>query len=414
MKSATIFLLLCCAFDAAAQPLGSDVASLLDYARAHNPELAATRFDADAANERIQPAGALPDPVLRTELWDVTNQGTNKQPSLLPTQVGNARYLLSQTVPWFGRRQLRSELAKTQADQAGEQISATWLELAGKIKSAYALHYYLAGNERLTRDTLALMTRLEQIARTRYANGIGTQQEVLRAQIEQTDLHNELFSIQNEQHHVHVGINSLLSRQGGAELAEPLKPLPVPARLDYPALEEKLRAKNPQLQIAAGRVSEASKSRDLTFSNRYPDFTLGIAPNQSGNSVKSWDLMLEFNIPLQQQTRRSQEREAESRFAANLARKDALTNQMLADLSESVSGFEIAQQTEAVIAARLLPQAELNFQSALSGYQNGRIDFAALLDAERQILKSRQQHIRAQYDMQLRAIEVERLIGEEL
>ena len=29
--------------------LGSDIAGLLEYAREHNPELAATRFDADAA-----------------------------------------------------------------------------------------------------------------------------------------------------------------------------------------------------------------------------------------------------------------------------------------------------------------------------------------------------------------------------
>src|SRR5574340_1268723 len=62
--------------------LGSSLAGLLDYAREHNPELAASRHEADAAAQRVQPAGALPDPVLRAELMDVTNQGTNKPPSL--------------------------------------------------------------------------------------------------------------------------------------------------------------------------------------------------------------------------------------------------------------------------------------------------------------------------------------------
>jgi hypothetical protein len=63
--------------------LGSDIAGLLEYAREHNPELAATRFDADAAAQRAQSAAALPDPVLRAELMDITNQGTNKGMSLM-------------------------------------------------------------------------------------------------------------------------------------------------------------------------------------------------------------------------------------------------------------------------------------------------------------------------------------------
>jgi outer membrane protein TolC len=351
---------------------------------------------------------------LRTELFDITNQGTNKPASLLPSGVGSTRYLMMQSVPWFNRRDLQRDVAKAQATQANGQISATWLELAGKIKSAYAMHYYLSDSERLTRDTQALLSKLEQIARTRYANGIGTQQEVIRAQMEQTDLHSELLALQNEQHHVHVNINTLLSRPSGAELAEPVQPMPVQARLDYALLEEKLRAKNPQLQIAGARVNEAGKGRDLALNNRYPGFTLGLAPNQFGSTVKSWDLMVELNIPLQQESRRSQEREAEARLAASAARRESLLNQMLSDLAESVSGLDSAMQTQDTIVKRLQPQAELSFQSALNGYQNGRVDFATLLEAQRQILKARQQRIRAQYEVQLRQVEIERLTGEEL
>jgi outer membrane protein, heavy metal efflux system len=244
MKLATIFFLLFGTLQVAAQPLGSDLASLLDYAQQHNPELAATRHEADAAMLRAASAGALPDPVLRTELFDITNQGTSKPASLLPSQVGGTRYLMMQSVPWFGRRDLRRELAQMQATQANGLISVTWFELAGKIKSAYAMHYYLSGRERLTRDTLALMNQLEQIAQTRYANGIGTQQEVIRAQIEQTGLHTELLELKNEQHHLHVSLNTLLSRPASAELAEPVHLRQLPAKLDYALLEEKLRARN--------------------------------------------------------------------------------------------------------------------------------------------------------------------------
>ena len=396
--------------------LGANLPGLLDYAREHNPEFAAMRYEADAALQRVQPAEALPDPVLRTELMDITNQGTDKGTSLLPSQVGGTRYTLMQTVPWMGKRGLQREVAEARFAQSGGQVAATWAELSSKIKSVYAMYYYLSGSERLTRETLDLINSLEQVAQTRYANGLGTQQEVIRAQLEQTDLYTELLDLENEQHHAHGRLNTLLSRPAMAGLSEPesVRPLPAAARLDYTMLEEKLRSRNPQLQIADARRHEAEKSRELAYANRYPGFTLGVAPTQSGNAVKSWDLMVEFSIPLQQGSRRSQEREAEAMLAVSGARKETLLNQLLAELSESLSGLETARRTGSLASTRLLPQAELTYSSALAGYETGKVDFATLLDAQRQILKAKQQQLKAQLEAQLRLAEIERLLGEEL
>src|SRR5690242_6253759 len=69
-------------------PLGADLPSLLAYAREHNPELASMQREADASAERIQPAGALPDPVLRVELENVNNYGNGGSFNLLPSRVG--------------------------------------------------------------------------------------------------------------------------------------------------------------------------------------------------------------------------------------------------------------------------------------------------------------------------------------
>ena len=396
--------------------LGSSLAGLLAYAREHNPEYAAMRHEADAAAQRVQSAAALPDPVLRTELMDIANQGTDKGVSLSPSQVGGTRYTLMQSVPWYGKRGLQREVAEARFAQSGGQVAATWAELSEKIKSVYATYFFLSASEQLTRETLDIVNSLEQVAQTRYANGLGTQQEVIRAQVEQTDLRSELLDLENEQHHAHGRLNTLLSRPAMAPLAQPaqLRALPVTAQLDYPQLEEKLRARNPQLMIADARKNEADKSRELAYTNRYPGFTLGVAPTQSGSAIKTWDLMVEFNIPLQQGSRRSQEREAGAMLAATGARKETLLNQLLADLSESMSSLETARRTESLIATRLLPQAELTYQSALTGYETGKVDFATLLDAQRQILKARQQQLKAQLEAQLRLAEIERLLGEEL
>lgn len=410
-----ITLLACLASPLAqAAPLGADVQGLLDYAREHNPEFAATRHETDAAAQRAASADALPDPVLRTELMDFTNRGSRA--SLLPSQVGATRYLLMQSVPWFGRRDLQRGIAEAQTGQARGQTSATWAALAGSIKSVYAQYHYLAGSEKLTRETLTLMNSLEQVAQTRYAHGLAAQQDVIRAQLEQTDLRTELLELENMRHHMHGRLNALLSRPNMAELAQPaqLRPLPVAEKLDWNGLEARLRARNPALQMADAGITEAEQSRDLAYNNRYPGFTLGVAPTQSGNSVRSWDLMVEFNIPLQQGARRSQEREAESRLAASSARREALLNRMLAELSESVSGLDTARRTASLLATRLLPQTELAYQSALTGYENGRVDFAALLEAQRQILKARRQQLKSQLEAQLRLSEIEVLLGEEL
>ncbi|HLP97381.1 MAG TPA: TolC family protein [Sideroxyarcus sp.] len=416
--SLPIFTVLCALWLAPAsaeEPLGSSLNGLLDYAREHNPELAAARHEADAAQQRSGAAGALPDPVLRTELMDITNQGTTGA-RLLPSQVGGARYLLMQSVPWFGKRELQREVATAQVSQADGQVAASWADLANRIKTAYTMHYYATASERLALQTLALLDDMEQIAQTRYANGIGQQQDVIRAQVERSMLRGELIALQNERHHTHARLNTLLSRRANDALAEPaqLRALPPPAQLDEQALLERLRGHNPQLQIAEAQIQSGEKSRELAYANRYPDFTLGVAPTQSGSAVKTWDLMFELNIPLQQASRRSQEREAEAMLSATTARKQALLNQMQSDLSEALSALEAARQTEALIATRLLPQAELTYQSALAAYENGKVEFAMLIEAQKQILQARRQLLQAQTDMQLRLADIEKLLGEEL
>ena len=57
-------------------PLGADVEGLLEYARG-NPEYAAMRYEADAAAQRVYPAGAFPDPLFRMELQNITNAGSD-------------------------------------------------------------------------------------------------------------------------------------------------------------------------------------------------------------------------------------------------------------------------------------------------------------------------------------------------
>lgn len=396
-------------------PLGANVDSLINYAKTRNPEYAAMQAEAEASGERVTPAGSLPDPKFRTELRDITRFG-EQNATLSPSRVGSTRYLLMQDIPWFGKRDLKREIAELEADGAKGRALGTWADVAGRIKVNFAQLYYVHRNEQLTREILDLMTRLEKVAQVRYSGGLAAQQDVIRAQVEQTNIRNELIALETEQHHLHARLNALLARPNNAPLQVPaqLRKLPAPVTLDYATLEERVRTRNPQLFADESKIKAAEKSRDLTYKNRYPDFTLGVSPIQYQNAIKEWELMVELNIPLQQSSRRSQERESESMLNAARSRKEATTNQVSAELAEALSGIEAARRTENLLTNSLLPQAELTFKAALAGYETGKVDFATLLDAQRQIRQARQNQLKAQVDAQMRLAEIERLLGEDL
>ena len=396
--------------------LGSNVLGLLEYARAQSPELAAMRHEADAAAQRVQPAGALPDPVLRVELMNISEWVNETSRSLLPWRLGETKYTLMQTLPGWGKRDLKRDAAAADARQASARIGASWAELASRIKATYAEYYRAAGNERLTREVLDLMSRLEQIAQARYSGGLVAQQDAIRAQLEQTAMRSELIALDNEKRQLRARMNTLLARDGAAALAEPqqIRPLPTLATTDASALVERARAGNPALQAEQARLTAAQKSRDLTLRNRSPDFLVGVSPTQLRSRITSWGLMLEMNIPLQQESRRSQEQEAEAMVSAARSRSEGLSYQLLGELSGQLAAFDAARRTEALIKAQLLPQSELSLQSALAAYESGKVDFATLLDAQRQIRKARQDLLKAEVDAQMRLADIERILGEDL
>lgn len=395
--------------------LGRTVDGLVDYARDNNPEYASMRHEADAAGERVTPAGALPDPRFRIELMDITRMG-EQSPTLNPSRVGSTKYTISQEIPWYGKRDLKREIAEIEADGAQGKARGAWAEIAARLKSAHAQLYLIGRNEAISREILDLMVQLEKTAQARYAGGLAMQQDVIRAQIEQTAMKNELIMFDNEARMLTARINTLLARPASAPLAMPeaLKPIPAPAKLDFVALEERVRSRNPRLFADDAGIRSAEKKRDLAYKERYPDFMVGVSPVQFDSSVKEWELMVEFNIPLQQSSRRAMERESESMLAAARSRKDATTNDLLGELAENLAAIEAARRQEQLVATTLLPQAEMTFSSALASYENGQADFSMLLEAQQQIRKARLSQIKAQAEAQVRVAEIERLLGEDL
>ncbi len=398
---------------AAAQTPGATVQSLLDYARGANPEFAFMQREADAAAARVVPAGNLPDPVVAIEWRDITRDGEGG-PNLLPARVGSMKYTVRQMLPWPGKLDLARAAAAASADQSTQATRAMWNELAMKLKVAQARRVELAQRNAIVREIDSLLAQLESISRARYAGGLAVQADAVRALSERTMLRGELIAIAADTRSADAQVNALLARHPDASLAAPAVITTTATAPDFAALSTRLRERSPELAADAARQTSAERSRELTYRNRYPDFALALSPIQKRNRLADWELMFEVTIPLQQGTRRAQEREAEAMVAAATAKREATLQRALGELGTALAQLRAAQEMNHLLDTELLPQARINLQAALAAYENGKVDFATLLEAERQVRQARLSIVKTQFEAQMRLAEIERLIGEEL
>ena len=394
---------------------GASVDELLALLKERNPDYASMRHEASAAIERVEPAGALMAPRFKVE-WDDITRGGEQIPTVLPSEVGSTRYTLSQDVPWSGKRNLKREIAAHDVEAAQGRLKQTLAEMVARVKAAFAQRFLIQSTQRLVNENLDLMLQLEKVMQVRYAGGLAAQQDITRIHVEHTGMRTELVSLAGEWRQSQSRLNALLARASNAPLAAPaaLRPLPDPSKLEFEVLSERLRNENPQVLVESTRVKSAQKARDLTYRNRYPDFTVGVSAMQRQGTVNEWGLMLEMNLPLQREVLRSQERESEAMLAAAQSRQQAALNQALADLGENLTALDVARQTEHLMTYSLMPQADLTWRSALAGYENGKADFSTLLEAQRQIRQARLGQLKAQVDAQMRLAEIEKILGTDL
>src|SRR5207302_433808 len=98
-----------------AQPL----ASLVDEALRSNREILAAQKKYEAARQRPSQASALPDPAV--SLGYTSNGGPWPGAGIGSSATSNAGLMISQEMPFPGKRQLRGEIAAKEADAEFQQ-----------------------------------------------------------------------------------------------------------------------------------------------------------------------------------------------------------------------------------------------------------------------------------------------------
>jgi outer membrane protein TolC len=391
--------------------LGRDLRGVLEYLEGSNPELRVMVLEADAARQRFGVASALPDPMFQMELRDIPV----RDPTLSPAVAGSTRYQLRQMFPLGDKRELRRGVAEAEVSAADARRGATLAELRMKAKTAYSQYWYATQAHRVTDEVRRLMSDLEQIARARYGTGLVPQQDVIKAQTEVTAMRTELVMLGSERRQATARLNGVLARSPDAPLAEAEAPREVPARaLDFAGLTKTAVERNPVLAAQSAQIAGAERNADLVRANRWPDLTVGLAGIQRGTRLEDYEVMLEVNIPWQRDVLRANESEALAMKSAAQAKRDATALQLQSELGQNWAALDALGEQAAILRDTLLPQAQLTFDSALSAYQAGRVDFGTLLDAQRQIRKTRLDLLKVQLEQQMRLAEIERIVGEDL
>ncbi|MDG4591250.1 MAG: TolC family protein [Defluviicoccus sp.] len=395
---------------------GRSVDELLAMARAMNPGLAAAALDAQAAQVRIGTTGRYPDPMFRTEFEDITGNGTRYAPDTL----GRVKYTVEQTIPLWGKLDLQRKVAVAEAGAASEQRRAVENELAARIKIVFANAYATREAIRINEELLGTVAAIARVAQSRYAQGQGGQQDAVTAEVERGRLQADLARLDGERRNWNAQMNALLNRPVAAPLAPPqaLRPVPAPESIEIGRLVERAQRANPQFRIDEARITADERSAELVRRNWYPDLTLGVsvfdADSNNDRDFGGYEAMVSFAIPLQWGLRRAQEGEAVAKLAASRARRQATGLDLQGQIEAAYWALVSAQRGERILREVNIPQTKVVLQSALAGYQLGRVDLPSVLLADQAVLRVSLDRINLLIEQQVRLAEIERVIGEDL
>ncbi|MEO0035770.1 MAG: Cobalt-zinc-cadmium resistance protein CzcC [Pseudomonadota bacterium] len=402
--------------DAPGAAVGATVDELVAIAKAMSPEIQIAALEEAAATARIDGAGSLADPrvSLSVEDWN-TNRNGGYFPSN-PAAGTTKKLKVSQELPFWGKRDLKREIAEANARRAALLKTQVENELVAKVKVAYAEYHSAHLVSDLARDLKARLDTLAKLARARYAQALGRQQDVTRAEVEKASLEAEIVRTEAERRKARVKINRLLARPLEAPLVEAPAPRPIPAMetLDLAALTERAQRSNPDILAQQATIEGADTARRLAEKGWYPDFEVGVSSVKRDGDWRGYEAMVSMNVPLQGSLRESEIGEAKAMAGAARTRRELRALELGNEVSDAWISLKSAREVEKLLRESQLPQAEIGFQAAAKGYELGRTDLLDVLLTEQQLWKSNIDLVKMRFEQQIRLAELEKLVGGEL
>ncbi|MFH1834493.1 MAG: TolC family protein, partial [bacterium] len=244
--------------------------SLRDYiimALRENPEIKAAEEMARAEAARVPQATALPDPMLMTRTL----------PEPVRTAEGDNYFSLGvqQSFPIPAKLDRAGRMALQEARMAIEELQRQRLNVIADVKRTYFRIYIVDRTIEVDLTNQDLLRGLIDAARAQVASGRRRQDDVLRAQVELSNLESQLVELRQERRTMVAMLNRVLNRPPGTD---------VPTLEDYDARTAELRLealfagaaeRNPELQRFKQQLERDRHGVELAKLAYWPDFTLG-------------------------------------------------------------------------------------------------------------------------------------------
>src|SRR6266550_4760397 len=358
------------------------LSELLAEAEKNNPQIEAARQGWQAAKQLPTQVSTLPDP--QFNLQHVSVGSPRPFAGYANSDFAYLGLGVSQDIPYPGKLRLKGEIARREADVSQQQIESVRRAVLAELKGTYFQLAYLSKTLTILEEDGELLRQMEQAADARYRSGMGTQQDVLQAQLQKTKLVREIAM-----HHLEVGkleaqLKQLLNRPQDSSDIEPADLTETPLPQAYDELLAAAKSQNPELAASQKMIDKQSLQVDLARKDFYPDFNVQYMWQRTDPTQFRAYYMLTFGVRVPIYRGHKQRPELAQAQAEQLHARsqfEALSHQLASELRAQ---YMLAQQTSELLKIHregLSPQSRSEFQAGLAAYQSNKQDFQAVLTA---------------------------------
>ncbi|MBI4750840.1 MAG: TolC family protein [Acidobacteria bacterium] len=346
----------------------------------HNPEIQSMARNFDRMRARVPQAKALPEPIVTYSYAG----NINPLPSfdLQSEDPASARMLnFSQEFPFPGKLDLKAKMASVEADTEWWKYEQTRLNLTAEVKSAYIEWWYLYKSTEIITKNKDLLEKFTRISEARYSVGKGIQQDVFKAQVEIAKLIDQLAILEQRRLTVEATLNQLRFRDPEAELGLPAELQPPMLTLTLVQMKDLALANYPEFKAQKRRIDRERYGFQLAQKEFYPDFSIGFIYYHRPKLPEMYGISLGLKLPLYfWRKQRPALAEAAAATAMEQKRLETLSSLVFFKLKEQHLAVTTARKLTTLYGTTIIPQSTLSLESAIAGYEVGKVDFLTLLD----------------------------------
>jgi cobalt-zinc-cadmium efflux system outer membrane protein len=358
------------------------LAEALQEAEHNNPQIQAARQGWKAAQQVPTQVSTLPDP--QFQLQQVNVGSPRPFAGYTNSDFAYVGLGVSQDLPYPGKLRLKGEIAKRDADVLQQQFESVRRSVLAAVKATYFQLAYLSKTFGILESDGELLEQAEKAADARYRSGIGNQQDLLRAQLEQTKLLREITMHHLEVAEAQAQLKELLNRTQSSPDVEPADLSETALPYTFDELLTATKVQNPEIAGAEKMIEKRKLEVDLAHKDFYPDFNVQSAWQRTDPALTRAYYMFSVGVRVPIYRGRKQRPElaqAEAELSRSHSELEAQSQQAASELKVQ---YETAQKTSDLLKIYkegLLPQARAGFQAGIAAYQNNRQDFESLLSS---------------------------------